>query len=67
MKCELFNEAFAGNSSKTDNDSHLLICNPMQNMNSGTLNISIDEPIVLKNLLKLEDSTPDLDGIPSVL
>ena len=51
MMYELFSEAFATNFSKADKDLHLLICDPMQSTNSETLNISIDEPIVLKTLL----------------
>ena len=67
MMSELFSEAFASNFSKADNDSHLLTCDPRQSIYSETLNIGVDETRVLKTLLKLKDSIPGPDGIPSIL
>ena len=39
----------------------------MQSINSETLNISIDEPTVLKTVLELKDSNTGQDGILSIL
>ena len=51
MMCELFSEALTNNFSKADNELQLTICDPIWRIDSENLNISIDEPVVLKALL----------------
>ena len=67
MMSKLLCKAFSSYFSKAENDLSLLICDPMQSISSKTLNIHIDEPIVLKTLLKLKDNSPGPDSIPSIL